>query len=161
MTCCYRIPGPMWQSVANWTFMTLFFQDQGERASQIFSSPPSQAVKEIAAGSLSPHYTSSQWNAAFSLPGVTAGRWKLAPMAFCTWSHCYEIQGTVLTAIPVTAPRPGPPIHGSQSFCGVHSDFHNSSMSFSFPQSFIQLSASHTVLAFMQVGISVLVTVYD
>lgn len=61
----------MWQSVANWTFMTLFFQDQGERVSQIFSLQPSQAVKEIAAGSLSPHYTSSQWNAAFSLPGVT------------------------------------------------------------------------------------------
>ena len=34
--------------------MTLFFQDQGERVSQIFSSQPSQAVKEIAAGSLSP-----------------------------------------------------------------------------------------------------------
>lgn len=56
----------MWQSVVNWTFMTLFFQDQGERVPQIFSLQPSQAVKEITAGSLSPHYTSSQRNAAFS-----------------------------------------------------------------------------------------------
>lgn len=67
----------MWQSVANWTFMTLFFQDQGERVSQIFSLQPSQAVKEIAAGSLSPHYTSSQWNTAFSLPGVTVRQLKV------------------------------------------------------------------------------------
>lgn len=64
-------------------------------------------------------------------------------------------------AITVTAPCPGPPIHGSQSFCGVYSDFPNSSMSFSFSQSFIQLSASYTVSAFVEVGISVLVAVYD
>lgn len=64
-------------------------------------------------------------------------------------------------AITVTAPCPGPPIHGSQGSCGVHSDFHNSFMSFSFPQSFIQLNASYTVSAFVEVGVSVLVTVYD
>lgn len=52
------------------------FQDRGEKSSQIFSLQPSQAVKEIAAGSLSPHYTSSQWNAAFSLPGVTVRQLK-------------------------------------------------------------------------------------
>lgn len=69
MNCCCGVPGPMWQSVVNWTFMTLFFPDQEERVSQIFSLQPSQAVKEIAAGSLSPHYTSSQRNTAFSLTG--------------------------------------------------------------------------------------------
>ena len=90
MTCCCGIPGPVWQSEANWTFMTLFFQDQGERVSQIFSLQPSQAVKEIAAGSLSPHYTSSQWNAAFSLPGgtgrqVEAGAHGLLCMVTLLW----------------------------------------------------------------------------
>lgn len=74
----WGVPGPMWQSVVNWTFMTLFFQDQGERVSQIFSLQPSQAVKGIAAGSLSPHYMSSRWNAAFSLPGVTVRQLKAA-----------------------------------------------------------------------------------
>lgn len=44
--------------------------------SQAFLLQPSQAVKEIAAGSLSPHYTSSQWNAAFFLPGVTVRQLK-------------------------------------------------------------------------------------
>lgn len=79
-THCCGVPGPKWQSVTNWTFMTLFFQEQGERVSHIFSLQPSQAVKEIAAGSPSPHYTSSQWNAAFSLPGRQASEsWLLWP----------------------------------------------------------------------------------
>ena len=53
---------------------------------------------EIAAGSLSPHYTSSQWNAAFPLPGVTvrqlsAGSYGPVYLATLLWepgdrAHC-------------------------------------------------------------------------
>lgn len=90
MTCCCGVPGPMWQSVVNWTFMTLFFQEQEKRVSQIFSLQPSQTVKEIAAGSLSPHYTSSQWNTAFSLPGkivrqLKSGSCGPLPMVMVLW----------------------------------------------------------------------------
>ena len=77
-----------------------------------------------------------------------AGIWKLVPVALYRWPHCYESKGTVLTAITVIVPHPGPAIHSSQSFHG----FHNCSRRFS-----LLTSASYMVSAFIEVGIIIIV----
>ncbi|KAL1776087.1 hypothetical protein HispidOSU_000549, partial [Sigmodon hispidus] len=66
--------------------------DRGEKVSQTFSLQSSQAVKEIAAGSLSPHYTSCQWNAAFSLPEVTGRQLKATSYGPSPMAHDSESQ---------------------------------------------------------------------
>lgn len=151
----------MWQSEVNWTFMTLFFEDQTERVSQIFSLQPSQAVKETAVGSLSPHYTSSQQNAAFSLPGkrvraLKSSSWGPPHMAVMI----QKPQGTVLIVITVIVPHSGAVTHSSQSFYCLHFNFHDSSMRFSFTHSFNRHSASYLASAFREVGIIVLLPIY-
>lgn len=96
------------------------FQDQREKVSQTFSFQPSQAVKEIAAGWLSPHYTSSQWNAAFSLPGVTAESCLLWPFAR---GHAALRARDLAHCSPGNGTSPGPGIHSTQSLRSFHSAF--------------------------------------
>lgn len=112
----------LWSSWANVTISAkldiydTLVQDQREKVSQTFSFQPSQAVKEIAAGWLSPHYTSSQWNAAFSLPGVTGRQLKATsygplPAAALLWEP-----GILLTAVPATLPHLGQPFTAHKAF---------------------------------------------
>lgn len=91
-----------------------------------------------------------------------SGSWKLAPEVLCTWPHCYESKGGgVLTAITVIVPLAQPFI------------VHKASIGFililtialwgfcSLTHVFNQQNASYVVSASMEVGIIVVLPIYE